>query len=60
MMRSIRKLTLLALLAGVLALGLAACGSGSGSISGASGIKAPPGVQTPAPSRRPAASAAAR
>jgi peptide/nickel transport system substrate-binding protein len=47
MTRSIMKLTLLALLAGVLVLGLAACGSGSGSISGSSGIKAPPGVQTP-------------
>lgn len=47
MTRSIRKLALLALVAGMLALGLAACGSGSSSISGSSGIKAPPGVQTP-------------
>ncbi len=34
-------------LAAALALGLAACGSGSGTVSGASGIKAPPGVRTP-------------
>ncbi len=47
MTKSIMKLTLLALLAGVLVLGLAACGSSGGTISGASGIKAPPGVQTP-------------
>jgi peptide/nickel transport system substrate-binding protein len=47
MRSSIKKLTPLALV--VPALGLAACGSssGSGSIAGASGIKAPPGVQTP-------------
>jgi peptide/nickel transport system substrate-binding protein len=31
----------------VSASGLAACGSGSGTISGSSGIKAPPGVRTP-------------
>jgi peptide/nickel transport system substrate-binding protein len=37
----------LAALAMLLALALAACGSGSGTVSGASGIKAPPGVQTP-------------
>jgi len=49
MMRSIKQLTPLVLV--VPALGLAACGSSSdsnsGSIAGASGIKAPPGVQTP-------------
>jgi peptide/nickel transport system substrate-binding protein len=47
MTRSIRKLALLALVAGALALGLAACGSSSSSVAGSSGIKAPPGVQTP-------------
>ncbi len=45
MMRSIKRFTPLALV--VPALGLAACGSSSGSIAGSSGIKAPPGVQTP-------------
>ncbi len=47
MMRSIKPFTPLVLV--VLALGLAACGSGSssGTIAGSSGIKAPPGVQTP-------------
>lgn len=44
-MRSIKRCTPLALAA--LALGLAACGSSGGSISGSSPIKAPPGVQTP-------------
>ena len=45
-MSSTRKLCSAAF-AGALVLGLAACGSGGGTISGASGIKAPPGVQTP-------------
>jgi len=47
---SLRKTPLtitLAALAGLLAPGLAACGSGSGTVSGSSDIKAPPGVQTP-------------
>jgi peptide/nickel transport system substrate-binding protein len=46
-MRSIKLFTPVALVAGTLALGLAACGSSGGSISGSSPITAPPGVQTP-------------
>ncbi len=48
--RVVWKFTPVALVGGalaLLALGLAACGSGSGTVSGSSGIKAPPGVQTP-------------
>ena len=46
-MRSLRTITLAAL-AGVLALGVAACGSSSSSKSANAGISAPQGVQTPA------------
>ena len=50
MLRTINRSASLALVGGAgaaLALGLSACGSGSGAVAGASGIKAPPGVQTP-------------
>ncbi len=50
MFRSIGRSASVALVGGALvalALGLAACGSSGGSVSGSSGIKAPPGVQTP-------------
>jgi len=47
MTRSIRKLTLLALLAWMLALGLTACGSSNSSVSGGSGIIVAKGIQTP-------------
>ncbi|HEY2537749.1 MAG TPA: ABC transporter substrate-binding protein [Solirubrobacteraceae bacterium] len=50
LLKGIDRSASLALVGGVgaaLALGLSACGSGSGTISGASGIKAPPGVLTP-------------
>ncbi len=48
---SIKRSVSVALVGGalvLLVLGLAACGSSSGTVSGATGIKAPPGVQTPA------------
>jgi len=56
--RSIKRFMLAALVGGApvalvagafvsLSLVLAACGSGSGSVAGAGGIKAPPGVKTP-------------
>ncbi|HYM46467.1 MAG TPA: ABC transporter substrate-binding protein [Solirubrobacteraceae bacterium] len=60
MIRSIKRFSSSALVGGALvrcalvasalvslALGLAACGSGGGSVAGAGGIKAPPGVKTP-------------
>jgi peptide/nickel transport system substrate-binding protein len=49
--RTIDRSASLALVGGVgvaLALGLSACGSGSGTVAGASAVKAPPGVRTPA------------
>ncbi len=51
MFDSIKRSASPALVGGVaaaLALGLSACGSGSGTVSGASGIGVPAGVQTPA------------
>lgn len=51
MLRTINKSASLALVGGVgaaIVLGLSACGSSSGAAPGSSGIKAPPGVQTPA------------
>ncbi|HWY89780.1 MAG TPA: ABC transporter substrate-binding protein [Solirubrobacteraceae bacterium] len=53
MLKSIHRSASLALVGGALllcvslALGLSACGSSSGAAPGSSGIKAPPGVQTP-------------
>jgi peptide/nickel transport system substrate-binding protein len=50
-LRTINKSASLALVGGVgaaIVLGLSACGSSSGAAPGSSGIKAPPGVQTPA------------
>jgi peptide/nickel transport system substrate-binding protein len=47
MMKSIRTI-LLAALAGVFALGIAACGSSSSSKSANTGIGVPQGIQTPA------------
>ncbi len=50
MTMSIKRLVSIALVGGALVslgLGLAACGSGSESVAGAGGIKAPAGVQTP-------------
>jgi peptide/nickel transport system substrate-binding protein len=49
-LRTINRSASLALVGGVgaaIALGLSACGSSSGAAPGSSGIKAPPGVQTP-------------
>ncbi len=47
-------------LAGVLMLGLAACGSSSSSVSGGSGIKVASGIQTPLTQARSGGKRAAR